>query len=262
MKVILTEQQKKNLLEYVTTDIINLKDYLTMSKEQKIENLPHEYIDYVEFWLEEYPLEIGSMTVHEFVEDIEYNNPKAYQDFGKWLYKRISNDSLDISDEEYPAWHYLTAPEVIKNQWLIHFTGDAEKIAKEGFKLGVNEFHKLGLTTRLGEFEKMDGGYNFAFLLKDYYDYSYEGLNEFKYGTEAVVFRASGIKIFHEADYEPQVIFYGKTAKNIIPITGGDKGHWAIKNKFSSEIYREDDDLTIVVDWLTQNYPQYRKHLT
>ena len=74
-----------------------------------------------------------------------------------------------------------------------------------------------------------------------------------------VLFRASGVKMWHYSDEEPQVIFYGNTAKNIIPITKGENYAYAIKSK--DKILYESDELEKVVDWVVDNYDQYRKKL-
>ena len=123
---------------------------------------------------------------------------------------------------------------------------------------------KLGLTTHLGDFDKKYGGYNFAYLLSDFVryakgDYS-RGSRGYKYGDEAVIFRASGIKVWHHGDQEPQVIFYGNTATNIIPITSGENAEWAIYGK-NRRVLFENDDLQRVVNWLINNFDQYRKRL-
>lgn len=117
---------------------------------------------------------------------------------------------------------------------------------------------KLGLTCHLSEFEKKYGGYNFAYTLSDFPKYAKKS-GGYKYGSEAVVFNASGIKVWHYGDEEPQVIFYGNTAKNIIPITSGENTEFAIYSKDNKILY-ENDDLKNVVYWLIKNFNQYRKN--
>jgi hypothetical protein len=200
----------------------------------------------------------------ELVTWLESNNKELYNQFADYLYEKIKNSTLPINDSDYPAWSYFDdSPELIKNQWLIHFTDDADSIVREGFKYGVDDMTKLGLTTHLGEFDKKYGGYNFAYLLSDFPRYgrrSYVHGGGYKYGKEAVVFNASGIKLWHYGDEEPQVIFYGNTAKNIIPITKGENTDWSIRDK-NGRILFENDKLERVVDWLVDNYSQYRKSI-
>jgi hypothetical protein len=158
----------------------------------------------------------------------------------------------------------LDDDKIVKNKWLIHFTNNAEEIAREGFTKGVNDITKLGLTTRLSDIDKQFGGYNFAYLLGDYVKYSREMYSGYKYGKEAVLFRASGIKTNHSGDREPQVIFYGNTAKNIIPIkktNKGEYGEYGIYDMRDGKLLYENNNLSKVVNWVVKNYDQYRSRL-
>jgi hypothetical protein len=110
----------------------------------------------------------------------------------------------------------------------------------------------------LGDFEKKYGGYNFAFTLNKFLKSQLKRSDEFKYGKEAVLFRASGIEAWHIGDEEYQVLFYGNTAKNIVAVTEGYEKRWGIRGK-SGRILFEDDDLDVVVKWFVKNYNQYRK---
>lgn len=277
--------EEKVLNEYITNNEVYLKDYLSQSEESKKEFLPHEYYYFWDDFLIETDTEfeppketIQSNYADETEEEVdmfdsdmelmtwlEHNNREIYDAFADYLYNKIEASELPISDAEYPAWTYFdNNPQVIKNQWLIHFTQDANAIVRDGFKYGVDDITKLGLTTHLGEFDKKYGGYNFAYTLNDFQKYgtsSYGNWTKsgYKYGKEAVIFKASGIKVWHHGDGEPQVIFYGNTATNIIPITRGVNAEWGIYGKRGRPLF-EDDKLTKVVDWLTNNYQQYRKN--
>jgi hypothetical protein len=278
VKKYLNEEQILN--EYITNNEIYLRDYLSMSKERKMVYLPHEYYYFFQDFIDETGAEFEQPkeTVKSDYEDeddvevnmfddnelelmtwLENNDKKTYNDFAKYLYDRIMDSTLPINDSEYPAWAYFSDnPELIKNQWLIHFTDNANDIAKEGFKYGIDEMEKLGLTCHLSDFEKKYGGYNFAYTLSDFPKYAKKS-GGYKYGKEAVIFNASGIKVWHYGDEEPQVIFYGNTAKNIIPITSGENSEFAIYSKDNKILY-ENDDLKNVVYWLIKNFNQYRKN--
>lgn len=260
--------------------MVYLKDYLSMSKEQKMAYLPHEYNYFFEDFLIETqtefipPKEIKQSNYLDQPEEemdmfdntielitwLEYNNKTIYNKFAEYLYDKIINIELPIPDADYPAWSYFDKPELIKNQWLIHFTNDnAQTIAQEGFKYGVDDMTKLGLTTHLGEFDKKYGGYNFAYTLKDFPKY-YKSFHNYTYGNQAVIFNASGLKTYHHGDQEPQVIFYGNTAKNIIPLIRGNEKEWAVYSKNGKQLY-EEDNLELVVNWITKNYAQYKNQL-
>jgi len=274
-------KEQKILKEYINREEVSLKDYLSMSESEKKAYLPHDYYYFFEdFLIEVDPdFEMPTETIqtnyadepeeevdmfekndYELIEWLENNDKETYDKFAQYLYKKITYHDLPINDAEYPAWSFFgDSPEVIKNQWLIHFTNNADKLAMEGFKYGVDDIDKLGLTTHLGEFDKKYGGYNFAYLLSDFPRYA-KGRHGYKYGDEDVIFNASGIRVWHLGDEEYQVNFYGNTAKNIIPITNGENANFAIYNKKGRVLY-ENDDLPKVVNWLVKNYQQYRKNI-
>lgn len=259
---------KKHINEYVTNDELYLRDYLTLSDEQKIEYLPKEYTYFIDrFIYEDYDyesLEIPRDYEHyEIVDWLEENNKEVYLEYGKWLLEKINKFGLDIHESDYPAWAYFDdSPSIVKNDWLIHFTSKgASHIAKEGFKYGINDYTKLGLTTSMGDIEKEFGGYNFAYTIDDFERYAYAGNQEYKYGDEAVLFRASGIRTYHFGDEEYQTIFYGNTATNIIPILEGETLRWGVYNKKGYRLIYESDNLEKVVNWIIKNYDQYRKQL-
>ena len=266
------------LKEYVTRDIVYLKDYFKMPDSTKIEYLPHEHPYFFRDFLEETGTDfeeppsqytdVDDEDVFTFEDDmeliswVEKNNKELFTEFGEYLFNKIKNNTLPIPDEDYPAWSFFDGtPELIKNQWLIHFTKDAYGIAENGFKYGVDDMSKLGLTTRLSEFDKKYGGYNFAYTLGDFERYARSGSygNKYKYGGEAVVFNASGIKVWHYGDIEPQVIFYGNTAKNIIPIRFNYDDEFYVQSKKGRVLYKN-EKLPKVVDWIKNNYQQYRKN--
>jgi hypothetical protein len=273
---ILAEVQNKatQIKEYINSDMIRIKDYFTMSPDKKMEYLPKEYYymfnDYIsdtdtDF---EYPKGYNmdnptDTDEFELIKWIGKYNMELYRNFSKYLYDKIQNFTLPINTAYYPTWAFFRSDvKIIKNQWLIHFTNSAKDIENSGFKYGVKDYTMLGLTLLLGDFEKEYGGYNFAFRLesfqhtkRDYYD---EYTDEYSYGKEVVIFRASGIEGWHNRDGEYQVLFYGNTAKNIVAVTKGDKKRWGIRGK-SGRILFEDDDLDVVVKWFVKNYNQYRK---
>jgi len=259
-----------NLREFLTRDMVYFKDFLNLTDEQKKSGLPHEFHYFIEDYLhssgidldgEEYADLQNEMESYELVERLEQHYPEIFNGFATWLLDKIEDHTLNIMASEYPSWAFLDSGEIIKRQWLIHFTDYADDIAENGFTRGVYDYTKLGLTTSMGEFEKEHGGYNFAYTLDDFYRYGYDGWSKYKYGSEAVIFQASGIKAWHYSDQEPQVIFFGNTASNIIPLTSGYEADWSIRNQKSGEIIYETDDLRDVVDWVSKNYLQYRRVL-
>jgi ADP-ribose pyrophosphatase YjhB (NUDIX family) len=278
-------QPKKSINEYVNRNITSLENYLLSDDNQRKEYLPQQFPYFFDDFMEEEDIyfdferpkneyvdsngEIAfdeELEGYDLIEWVEQNNKELYDKYANYLYAKIESNCLDVEDSEYPAWSYFSRDvKLVKNQWLIHFTNEPDDIAINGFKYGVDEIDKLGLTTQLSDFDKKYGGYNFAYLLSDFNRYGKAGHGsrggEYKYGKEAVIFRASGLEVYHHGDEEPQVIFYGNTATNIIPINAGQNSKWAVYNRKTGRAIIESDDLEKIAYWVDKNYAQYYKTL-
>ena len=171
----------------------------------------------------------------------------------------------NILNPDKPSWFFMDFKKVVKNQWLIHFTDNAYGVGCRGFKYGVGDVTRLGLTSYVHKREKAYGGYNFAFRLKDFARYASArrsfGVGGWKYGKEAVLFRASGVLIWHHGDNEPQVVFTGKEAKDFIAITEGEESTWAVGEDRAGRRLFESDNIEEVTAWSVTHFRQYRKHL-
>jgi len=260
--MLLREYIRGIITEYMQNDMVYLKKYLTMSDEEKTVDLYYKFpFDFMGYLQDEH-----EDLYDEFGGDVEELYDRDPTDFPKDVFNGFYQYFMDhpdmISQEEMPSWWFMDFKKIIKNQWLIHFTDDASGIARNGFTIGVRELDKLGLTTYFpsDSYEKEEGGYNFAFLLSDL-GYAKDG-HRYKYGQEAVIFRASGIKVLHHGDREPQVIFVGSTAKNIVPIRQDDGGAWSIEGGKWSERVVELDSPGQAADWVEDNWEQYRKHIS
>ena len=116
--------EQKMLNEYVTKDIVYLKDYFSMPKSSKMEYLPHEYYYFFDDFLdetdtyfekpkEEFINAYGELETGDDYHDIELmtwlenNNKEIYNKFAEYLFDKISNNTLPINDSEYPAWSYF-----------------------------------------------------------------------------------------------------------------------------------------------------------
>lgn len=170
-----------------------------------------------------------------------------------------------LGDPRSPTFMHMEYAGDVKNQWLVHFTQDAYKIANGGFTRGIDDPTMIGVTTR-DEVEqlKAGGGYNFAYQLHDYIRhgrYSYDDVDAlelthpWKYGPEAVLFRASGILAYHEADNEPQVIFWGESADTIIPVTA------PLFSCLTDRVLVDTKLIEESIAWIVTNFRQYRNHL-
>lgn len=238
-------------LGYVGNSIIDLKNYLTLTDAQKGGELARNYPELLEsVGVEVDPFEDDIETIVESLDDAALET----------VYKDVSRHSDIMGDPRSPTFLHMDFTQIVKNQWLIHFTDSASDVASSGFQFGMPEPWALGLTTHLNESAKESGGYNFAYLLRDYNKYG-SSRGRWKYGKEAVVFRASGVEVYHYGDNEPQVIFDGSTAKDIIPIWHNEEG-WTVSNKSTGGAFHASDDLDNVVQWLVNNYNQYKNVLT
>ena len=193
------------------TELDYLKDYLNMSPAAKgrdlAANFGQDFMSYLEGAGEE---ELATaiqaeIDKNEFLDFsfLETLPDKVFEEF-------LSNLPLDIrSDPNSPTYLFMDFERDVDNEWLIHGTNDAGSIEANGFTRGVWDLASLGLTTALVDKVKT-GGFNFAF-----YATSFHEKEVLAYGKEAVVFRASGIEVYHHGDQQRQIIFLGNTATDI-----------------------------------------------
>lgn len=152
---------------------------------------------------------------------------------------------------ELPSWCTMDFNRIVKNEWCIHFGSDSESIAKEGFTGGTPEIEHLAYTNAGAQ--KSSAGYDFAFLIND------RSVDYNEYGDEAVIFRTSGVEIYHYGDNQNQVVFWGPNVKNFIPIHQ-DNGDWVVYGQNGQVLVRCGRPSEIAL-WATENLPQYRKQI-
>lgn len=267
--IYITEEQ---LYEYLDNQHgIPLLKYFSLTDEEKVQDLivrnPEYFVEYFEgqgieeeVFGDDYR-EMRDLFASDDFETmyniITQNYPNYISEYARYLDDKINSQAI-----EAPAWYYLEDPSLVKNKWLIHFSDDAYNIAKNGFIYGVDDIDLLAYTTHLNQSAKEQGGYNFAYLASDF-DRFYKGFHgKPKYGSEAVLFRASGVKLWHIGDEEYQVIFYGDTAKDFIYLHyDEDSYQWQIISTKTDRVLFYDEDLNTLVKWVENNYRQYQKHL-
>jgi len=258
--------QEEVLKEYLQNPVIYLKKYLNMSAREQKEDLANHNPHLVLKWIEEersYDTTLSSKLDEEGYDVIEFlkdNLPEDYTDFLDWIYGKL--ESREIESEAPPSWYILDYREDIKNQWLIHFSDNAKDVwMDQKFKYGLDDLYYVGYTTQHSIEAKKYGGYNFAYALGDYLKYARSSYRSkgWKYGKEAVIFRASGIKAWHHGDEEPQVIFWGPSTHDVVYIQELD-GDWGVTNSKSGRvIYR--GEFPDVVKWIVTNFNQYKSAL-
>lgn len=248
---------------------IPLKNYLSLTDEQKAEDMIYtfyymfpqfikELYNYDEIDDEEYN------NLHNLAIDLDYDLPDeiiygSLTNLKKQFIDFIIKNTYNLTDE-LPAHQSFDEAIPVKNEWLIHFTDNALQIAQNGFQYGTEDIDRLNYTNA-GSIQGKSKGYNFAYTINDY-DRFYRGFHgQPKYGNEAVLLQASGIKTWHYGDEEYQVIFWGQNAKNIIPIIQNSDGYWTILSSKTSNKLIEFENLEDIVNWVMNNKEQYRKHL-
>lgn len=255
---------KESLIkEYYDNSIIYLKKYFNLTDQEKEEELARDNIYLLPTYLDEIGIDKDEIIDDEDYIDYDevYNkNKEVLIDFRKWLY---NNRHDYVIAQELPSWEYMSYRGDIKNQWLVHFSDTAQDIVSDGtFKYGVDNLARLGLTKHMSDVDKQYGGYNFAYRLQDVSKYARKRRTEYKYGSDGVIFKASGILVDHYGDEEPQVIFYGKSVTNIIYFNFNDGiDKWVIySNKTNSPVVKF-DELEDLLYWVEKNFDQYRKSI-
>lgn len=170
-----------------------------------------------------------------------------------------------------------------RKKWLIHFTTKVDEIAKDGFNLGTTDLDSM--MSAHGELQDSEG-YNFAFDADKanntdaFYYLGDEDRTDWKEGAGAIMFQANGIEARHKWDRQDQVIFWGQSATNFIPIYHGNpiergieldqdnyelfksRGNidnlWYIVGKNNQMLYYN-ENIKKVVKWVELNYKQYHR---
>ena len=286
---------KDLLKEYVDTDVVRLQQYLNSTPEQMADEIAgmigyKQIID--DYFIKNrglYPKEINwnagkeTMSVTQLYANtltlgkwgvLKQTDSVLYGAIVDWLMDKIYGEEqsfmsfmngFGIQPAQIPSWFYLHEPTLVKNQWLVHGTSrmDGRMMARKGFIKGINDPNKLGLTTWL-QGKKIGDGYNFAYTPEDFALYGVDG-QALKYGDGTfLIFRASGIRCWHHADEEFQVIFHGKTARDIVFVDEM-MGTYTIHSKDGKPLVQTSVDgkssPTDIVDWVMNNYEQYRKSI-
>ena len=248
---------------YLVNNMASLRRYLTDKQGRQIEVIDlnrKAFFDWLEERLDEDPYMLSEMK--EWKEK-SWDNIIVWKEdpwdvdlsifpeniLNKYLLGGWWRDEIDAVYT--PSWDCMDYISLVKDEWLIHFTENAYGISNNGFLYGINELDKLCLTTHFNMGLKQEGGYNFAYPIS-YKKALKTGLN---YGSEAVVFRANGIKVWHHGDEEYQVIFEGSTARDIIPLIISDE-KW-----MAGDLNHGFEDLETAVNWINNNFNQYKKVL-
>ena len=229
----------------------------TASSCEKAEDLAYSCSYYIKRYIKEIYYRYSEFEDLLNDDEFDYEDDSSIQMFLNMLEENKLCDHFvsemgSIADYyELPSWYTMDFNRIVKNEWCIHFGSDSESIAQEGFTGGTPDIDRLAYTN--AGTQKSSAGYDFAFLIDDRsVDYS-------EYGDEAVIFRTSGVEVFHYGDNQNQVVFWGPNVKNFIPIHQ-DNGDWVVYGQNGQVLVRCGRPSEIAL-WATENLPQYRKQI-
>ena len=175
--------------------------------------------------------------------------------------------------------------EIVHNEWMVHFSDYADKIAKEGFTKGNDYEGKLKSATY--QRGKTEGGYNYAYLASDVIGgKGYKFLDYLKEReTPFVMFKGNGYRFHHNQDEEDQVVLnniqkgtmvfvrrlydqwcvlstanpnWKKRTKDINPRPEDERFAMYNPRNIIEGILYSDDDIDKVIKWVMKNFDQYR----
>lgn len=247
----------------------SLKKYLNMSDDEKENNIIWYEGNFTRF--DDFLTREGYFD--EFDEDEANEIERMCCDYDDTLALEIINGKYSTYRDEFVKWlewncNYNNNPTSsvmdytrdVNNEWLIHFSDNAADIWRNGFIYATNDIDYLAYSGAGSTNNKDSEGYDFAYLASEFMRYAFDDYHGTpKYGNEAVMFRASGVKATHFGDEEEQVMFYNKDAKDIVYLQNGYDG-WYVESNSGRPMY-VNDDLGTVVEWVENNFDQYRKHL-
>lgn len=210
--------------ELLPKELVYLKDYFEMNDIEKARELlwsvTWRYGDEDSAEFEDLKEELGSEE-----EDFDSLCASLTQDQADCVIRRP--DKFGI-----PCEHTLRCFDLhgqCRLGWLCHFTDTAPYvIAREGFR-GETEMWELhtGGGRKRSEYA-LKQGYAFAFTAKQVDQAVYRGQGRPKYGTNAIMFRAPYLLMYHYGDNEKQAVFWTSTARDFVELEWTGEG-WRVK---------------------------------
>ncbi len=245
------------IAEVAQNELVWLAKELQLTDEQKRDDAARHLAHELPEWAADNGVTLAPNAEDEpfdALEELAKRDPESFTAFGAHAMREVEHGRGDAHELPWTAMDF-------RGYVLVHFS-DASSIHGSGFKFGVDpsDRHRIALTTNYSDGVRKRGkGFNFAFRAADAKRYAYSRGSEPKYGTSAVMFRANGIRVWHHGDEEPQVIFLGDTAHDIVYLYQHDG--WCVGERPSGNPIFRADDIDEVIDWVTVNYDQYHKTL-
>lgn len=278
--IINEEQLKRVFTENIEDEYLDrfygipLKRYMNMSDEEKDDERLYKYCDRIyDFLNQKHFLYMLDDDVANELE--EACNDYDYERVIGLIKKNLDEDVLrkffvwcDYNGYygETPTYDVMDYTRDVHNEWLIHFSDNAYEIMRDGFRYATDDMDALGYSGAGQTRGKTSEGFNFAYIADEC------PRDGSKYGEEAVMFRASGVKATHYGDNEEQVMFWNKDAKDIVYIQNGSDSYnensfgdyvkeWFITSWITGEVIYDSDNIDDVIAWVQNNFEQYRRHL-
>lgn len=213
----------------------------------------------------------------------------------EYLDKRMSKVRNDFKTRNYEessgfAWSEdaKDGKEIVHDEWMVHFSDYADKIAKEGFTKGND--YEGNLKSATYQRGKTEGGYNYAYLASDVIGgKGYKFLDYLKEReTPFVMFKGNGYRFHHNQDEEDQVVLnniqkgtmvfvrrlydqwcvlanvnpnWKKRMKDINPKPEDERFAMNNPRNIIEGILYSDDDINKVIKWVVNNFDQYRNKI-
>lgn len=213
----------------------------------------------------------------------------------EYLDNRMSKIRNDFKKRNYEETRGLAwsddaedGKEIVHNEWMVHFSDYADKIAKEGFTKGNDYEGKLKSATY--QRGKTEGGYNYAYLASDVIGgKGYKFLDYLKEReTPFVMFKGNGYRFHHNQDEEDQVVLnniqkgtmvfvrrlydqwcvlstanpnWKNRRKDINPRPEDERFAMYNPRNIIEGILYSDDDIDKVIKWVMNNFDQYRSKI-
>lgn len=193
-------------------------------------------------------------------------NPKSYMALCEYIENRLRSTAY-LSHQ--PTWMHISLEEPLKKQWLVHVTPiiNVKKIKEQGFVKGITDTTRLAYT-KVQKAEHKGPGYSFAYTLQELLQYDRPKIFIDSYIDTAapahamVIFRAPGVKVYHEGDEEEQVIFRAEDATNLVAVKREYEvflKKWRIDMSNGRSVYFKDWKQPL--RWISSHYHQYRRLL-
>ena len=213
----------------------------------------------------------------------------------EYLDKRMSKVRNDFKTRNYEessgfAWSEdaKDGKEIVHDEWMVHFSDYADKIAKEGFTKGND--YEGNLKSATYQRGKTEGGYNYAYLASDVIGgKGYKFLDYLKEReTPFVMFKGNGYRFHHNQDEEDQVVLnniqkgtmvfvrrlydqwcvlanvnpnWKKRMKDINPKPEDERFAMNNPRNIIEGILYSDDDINKVIKWVVNNFDQYHNKI-